>query len=81
MPRVYIIDVLRLKYRYLFSIIWDTFMKRVLVNLPDKVVEIIQKELKGKMGDNNSEVLRSIIVSYLSEKGYMNKELNQGGRR
>ena len=56
-------------------------MKRVLVNLPDKVVEIIQKELKGKMGDNNSEVLRSIIVSYLSEKGYMNKELNQGGRR
>ncbi len=53
-------------------------MKRILVNLPDKVIEIIQKELKGKMGDNNSEVVRSIVVSYLSEKGYMNKEIHQG---
>ena len=56
-------------------------MKRVLVNLPDKVIEIMQKELKGKMGDNNSEVVRSIVVSYLSEKGYMNKELHQSDRR
>jgi len=56
-------------------------MKRVLVNLPDKVIDIIQKELKGKMGDNNSEVVRSIVVSYLSEKGYMNKEVNQGEKK
>jgi metal-responsive CopG/Arc/MetJ family transcriptional regulator len=50
-------------------------MKRVLVNLPEKIFDIIQKELRGKMGDSNSEVIRSIVVAYLSEKGYMNKEV------
>ncbi|MGQ9718567.1 MAG: CopG family transcriptional regulator [Nitrososphaerales archaeon] len=50
-------------------------MKRVLVNLPERIMGIIQKELKGKMGDNNSEVIRSIVVAYLSEKGYMSKEV------
>jgi metal-responsive CopG/Arc/MetJ family transcriptional regulator len=48
-------------------------MKRILVSLPDKVYEIIQKELKGKMGESNSEIVRAIIVAYLSEKGYMEK--------
>jgi len=54
-------------------------MKRVLVNLPDKVLDILQNELRGKMGDNNSEVIRSIVVAYLSEKGYLNK-VNQVNR-
>ncbi len=48
-------------------------MKRVLVSLPDKVYEIIQKELKGTMGESSSEIVRAIIVAYLSEKGYLEK--------
>jgi metal-responsive CopG/Arc/MetJ family transcriptional regulator len=53
-------------------------MKRVLVTLPERVIEIIQRDLKGKMGDNNSEVIRSIVIAYLSEKGYMSKEVKVG---
>jgi len=49
-------------------------MKRVLVSLPDKVHEVIQKELKGKMGESSSEIIRAIVVAYLSEKGYMVRE-------
>jgi len=52
-------------------------MKRVLVSLPDKIYEILQKELKGKMGESNSEIIRAIIVAYLSEKGYIEK--SRGG--
>ena len=52
-------------------------MKRILVSLPDKVYEIIQKELKGKMGGSSSEVVRAIVLAYLSEKGYMEK--SRGG--
>ena len=48
-------------------------MKRVLVSLPDKVHEIIKKELKGKMGESSSEIIRAIVLAYLSEKGYMGK--------
>ena len=48
-------------------------MKRILVSLPDKVHEIIQKELKGKMGESGSEIIRTIVLAYLSEKGYMEK--------
>jgi metal-responsive CopG/Arc/MetJ family transcriptional regulator len=49
------------------------YMKRILVSLPDKVYEIIQSELKGKMGESSSEIVRAIVVAYLSEKGYMKK--------
>jgi metal-responsive CopG/Arc/MetJ family transcriptional regulator len=49
-------------------------MKKVLVALPDKVWEIFENELKGKMGQNYSEIIRGIVLAYLSEKGYMDKE-------
>jgi metal-responsive CopG/Arc/MetJ family transcriptional regulator len=49
-------------------------VKRILVSLPDKVHEIIQKELKGKMGESSSEIVRAIVVAYLSEKGYLEKK-------
>lgn len=44
--------------------------KRALVTLPDGVWKLIQKDLKGKLGDGDSEVIRNIIISYLTEKGY-----------
>ncbi|MDG6925642.1 MAG: hypothetical protein JRN09_03720 [Nitrososphaerota archaeon] len=46
-------------------------MRRALVSLPDGVWEIIDKELKGKLGDGDSEVIRNIVISHLMEKGYL----------
>jgi len=53
-------------------------LKRILLNLPNGVWEIIERELKGKMGTKDSEVIRNIVIAYLSEKGYFEKV---GGKR
>ncbi|RLF99815.1 CopG family transcriptional regulator [Thermococci archaeon] len=45
-------------------------VKRILVNMPDEVWEVVEENLKGKMGKKNSAVVRNIVVAYLSEKGY-----------
>lgn len=45
-------------------------MKRVLVSLPQGIWEIIEKNFKGKLGEKESEILRNIVIAYLSEKGY-----------
>lgn len=47
-------------------------MKRVLVSLPEGIFSIL-KELKGKIGESDSEIVRSIVIAYLSEQGYMAK--------
>ena len=47
-------------------------MKKVLVSLPDGAWKIIQKGLMGKIGDKESEVIRHIVVAYLSEQNYFN---------
>lgn len=46
-------------------------MRRALVSLPDGVWQIIDKELKGKIGDGDSEVIRNLIIAHLTEKGYL----------
>ena len=48
-------------------------MKKALVALPDQVWDIIDSELKGKLGEGHSDTIRAIVISYLSEKGYLNK--------
>ena len=45
-------------------------MKRAFVSLPDGVWNIIRQDLKGVLGDGDSEVIRNIVISYLSDKGY-----------
>ncbi len=50
-------------------------MRKALVSLPDGFYEIFDKELMGKLGESYSEIIRNIVVSYLSEKGYMNKKV------
>lgn len=47
-------------------------MKKVLVSLPEGIFEIIQ-DLKGNLGESNSEVVRNILIAYLSEQGYFSK--------
>ncbi|MCS4538395.1 MAG: hypothetical protein HYY67_06015 [Thaumarchaeota archaeon] len=48
-------------------------MKKALVALPDQVWDIIDTELKGKMGGGYSDIIRTIVISYLSEQGYLAK--------
>ncbi len=46
-------------------------MRRALVTLPDGAWKVIDKELKGKIGDGDSEVIRNLVISLLTEKGYL----------
>ena len=48
-------------------------MKRLTISIPDGTWKIIERELKGTIGDKDSEVIRNIVISYLSEKGYIKK--------
>ena len=47
-------------------------MKRILVSIPG-AWEIIEK-LKGKIGERDSEIVRNIVLTYLSEKGYLKEK-------
>ena len=51
-------------------------MKRTLVSLPDELFQIIRTKLMGKFGENDSEIIRGIIIAYLSEHGYLKNEDN-----
>jgi len=44
-------------------------MKKILVSLPEGIYHIIN-ELKGEIGESNSEIVRNIVIAYLSEQGY-----------
>jgi len=48
-------------------------MKKILVALPDGIIELLDKELVGKLGEGHSDTLRTIIMNWLSEKGYLAK--------
>jgi metal-responsive CopG/Arc/MetJ family transcriptional regulator len=45
-------------------------MKKVLVSLPEGIFKLIH-ELRGKLGESDSETIRNIVVAYLSEQGYL----------
>ncbi|MCL4436511.1 MAG: ribbon-helix-helix protein, CopG family [Thaumarchaeota archaeon] len=45
-------------------------MERALVSLPDNVMAIVDS-LKGTLGEGRSDIIRAIVISYLSEKGYL----------
>lgn len=49
-------------------------MKRTLVSLPDELFTIMETKLKGKFGQNDSEIIRGIVIAYLSEQGYLKNE-------
>jgi len=52
-------------------------VKKILVSLPEGIIDIINSSLKGKIGDKDSEIVRAIVISYLSEKGYINKNCGE----
>lgn len=45
--------------------------KKKLVTFTDQVWEIIEKEIMPKLGYGESEVIRTIVLAYLGEKGYL----------
>jgi len=45
--------------------------RRALVTLPEGVWEVIDEQLKGKLGNGDSEVIRNIVMAYLLERGYL----------
>jgi metal-responsive CopG/Arc/MetJ family transcriptional regulator len=47
-------------------------MKKVLVSLPEGIFNQV-RELRGKLGESDSEVIRTMVISFLSEKGYFAK--------
>jgi metal-responsive CopG/Arc/MetJ family transcriptional regulator len=47
--------------------------RRALVSLPEGVWKVIDEELKGKIGNGDSEVIRNVVLSYLTERGYLLK--------
>lgn len=48
-------------------------MKKILVSLPDGIVEVLDKELIGRVGQTRSDTLRTIILNWMSEQGYLAK--------
>ena len=48
-------------------------MRKVLVALPQQIVDLMDNELKGKLGEGYSDIIRTIVMSWLSEKGYLTK--------
>ena len=48
-------------------------MKKALVALPDQAWDIIERDLKGRMGTGHSDMIRAIVLAHLSERGYMDK--------
>lgn len=45
-------------------------MRRALVTLPEGVWRIVD-ELKGTIGEGDSEVIRNIVIAHLSDKGIL----------
>lgn len=44
---------------------------KALVALPDEAWAIIDTKLKGKLGTGRSDIVRAIVLIYLSDQGYM----------
>ncbi len=48
-------------------------MKKALVALPDEIWDIIDRDLEGKLGNGHSDTIRSIVLLWLGEQGYLKK--------
>jgi len=47
-------------------------LRKILVSLPEGVYGVIQ-DLKGDLGESGSEVVRNIVIAYLSEQGFFSQ--------
>ncbi|MCG2825505.1 MAG: hypothetical protein L6265_02800 [Thermoplasmatales archaeon] len=44
--------------------------KRVMVSFTEKQWEVVEK-LKGEFGDNDANIVRNIVLAWLSEKSFI----------
>ena len=51
-------------------------MKKVMVSLPEGIYSHVHA-LKGNLGESDSEVIRTMVIAFLNEKGYLGKEVKQ----
>jgi metal-responsive CopG/Arc/MetJ family transcriptional regulator len=51
-------------------------MKIILLSLPDEIKKTVDN-LKGVFGESDSEIVRTIVIAFLSEKGYLPKRAKQ----
>lgn len=49
-------------------------MRRAFVSLPDGVWKIIDRDFRKQIGEGDSEVIRNMVIAYLSDKGYFINE-------
>ena len=56
-------------------------MRRALVSLPEGVWKIIDEQLRGEMGDKDSEIIRNIVIAFLTQQGYFaSQSVNEKNR-
>jgi len=48
-------------------------MRKALVALSNDLWAIIDRDLKGTLGNGDSDTIRAIVISWLAEKGYLTK--------
>ena len=51
--------------------------KRIIVTIPWGTWDIIEKHLKGKMGDKDAEIIRNIVFAWLAEKSFIKKSAEE----
>lgn len=49
-------------------------IKRVQVNFTKEQYELLQK-LKGELGNSDSDVVRNIVIAWLTEKSFISTQL------
>jgi len=54
--------------------------KKIQVTFSNGQWKLIEK-LKGTIGDTDSEIVRNIVISYLSEKSYIKEEAINKNKR
>jgi hypothetical protein len=54
--------------------------KKIQVTFSNGQWNLIQK-LKGTIGETDSEIIRNIVISYLSEKSYVKEEVTKSSLR
>lgn len=52
-------------------------MRRILVSFPEGIYTTI-RGLKGELGESDSEVVRNIVIAYLSEQGFFSQTSIRG---
>ncbi len=53
-------------------------MEKILVSLPENIASLIDNDLKSKLGDGRSDIIRATVMNWLGEKGYLSRSGKDG---